>query len=281
MEISNDGFKTVIGSDGKIALLFDSERATECVKFAIEKNIRTLSLYPGVYLASNLFPLFEIKDFISGLLLEESIDYSGLNYFKNLTYLSIPDNKKDSIDLSIFSDIEVLACDFSDRLKGLESAIKLRSLTISNFKSKNNNLSEIPALLSLEHLNLIKPRINSLQGIEKFTKLKRLEIYGASKLDRIGDVSNLKSLEQICIEKSKAINDFEALKDLTSLKKLMLTESGNIKTLSFLKMLPNLKFISLWRTNVLDGDLSYCEGIDYVGFDNKRHYSHKSEEFKK
>ena len=57
--------------------------------------------------------------------------------------------------------IETLACDFSNRLKGLENATKLRSLTISNYKSKNKNLLDLPVLTSLEHLNLIKPDINS------------------------------------------------------------------------------------------------------------------------
>ncbi len=267
--------------DGSITLLFDTKRSDECAKFVLQNNIRIISLYPGIYVSKDLSPLFEIKDFIEGLLLDENVEYSKLSSFKNLKFLSIPDNKKDVIDLSNFPELETLACDFSDRLKGLENANKLRSLTISNYKTKNKNLSGFPALPSLEHLNLVKPDINSLQGIEKFTKLKRLEIYGASKLDGIGGVSNLKSLEQISIEKSKNIKDYEALKDLSNLKKLMLTESGDIKTLAFVKMLPSLEFISFWGTNVLDGNISYCEGINYVGFDNKKHYTHKPEQFKK
>ena len=54
-----------------------------------------------------------------------------------------------------------------------------------------------------------------------------------------------------------------------------------MKSLAFVKELPHLEFISFWDTNVLDGNIKYCEGINYVGFDNKRHYTHKSEQFKK
>ncbi len=269
------------GMDGSITLLFDTKRSDECTKFVLENNIRIISLYPGIYESKDLSPLLEIKDFIEGLLLDDNVEYSKLSSFKNLKFLSIPDNKKDVIDLSNFPELETLACDFSFRLKGLENVNKLRSLTISKYKSKNKNLSGIPALPLLEHLNLVKPDINSLQGIEKFNKLKRLEIYGASKLDIIRDVSNLKLLEQISIEKSKNIQDYEVLKDLSNLKKLMLTESGYMKTLAFVKDLPQLEFISFWGTNVLDGNIKYCEGINYVGFDNKKHYTHKSEQFKK
>ena len=281
MEISKEGFKTINRMDGTVALLFDSERSNECAEFALKNNIQIISLYPGVYLSKKLSPLFEIKDFITGLLLNESVEYSTLSSFENLTFLSVPDNKKDIINLSDFLKLEILACDFSTRLKGLENATKLRSLIIGNYKSKNKNLLDFPALISLEYLDLIKPDINSLQGIEKLSKLKRLEIYGATKLEIIGDVSNLKLLEQISIEKSKNIKDYETLKDLINLKKVMLTESGEIKTLSFVKSLPHLEFVSFWGTNILDGNISYCEGINYVGFDNKKHYSHRSEQFKK
>ena len=37
---------------------------------------------------------------------------------------------------------------------------------------------------------------------------------------------------------------------------------------------PKLQEISFVEINVEDGDLSPCLGLDYVGFFNKRHYSH-------
>ncbi|MGV8096315.1 MAG: hypothetical protein AB2L24_31050 [Mangrovibacterium sp.] len=280
---TEEGLKIVTGKDGYEALFINSSRIDDCINFLTENNYKSITVnsFQG-YSLKDLNFLDKLKDLVESIVIGENhYDISIINTLHKLRYLGIADNKKDVIDLSNFPELETLACDFSDRLKGLESANKLRSLTISNYKSKNKNLLGFPALLSLEHLNLVKPDINSLQGIEKFTKLKRLEIYGASKLDDIGDVSNLKSLEQISIEKSKNIKDYEALKDLSNLKKLMLTESGDIKTLAFVKSLPYLEFISFWGTNVLDGNISYCEGIDYVGFDNKKHYSHKSEQFKK
>jgi hypothetical protein len=280
MEKSKDGFRTIKRMNGNLALLFDSERVKECCQFALKNKILIISLYPGVYVSKDLSPLFEIKDFIEGLMLDENLEYSKLSSFKYLKFLSIPDNKKDIIDLSNFPELETLAFDFSDRLKGLDNTKKLKSVTINNYKSKNKNLSSLPSLPFLEHFNLVKPNINSLHGIEKFTNLKRLEIYGASKLEIIGDISKLIMVEQISIEKSKNIRDFEALKHLPNLKKLMLTESGKVNSLSFVKKLHKLEFISFWGSNILDGNITYCEDINYVGFDNKKHYTHKSEHFK-
>jgi hypothetical protein len=77
------------------------------------------------------------------------------------------------------------------------------------------------------------------------------------------------------------LQDYGVLGEISSLKKIMLTNSGEIKSLSFINKLPNLKFISFVNTNVKDGDLSYCEGIEYVGFNNKKHYNYKSEDFRR
>lgn len=120
------------------------------------------------------------------------------------------------------------------------------------------------------------------QGVNNFNNLKRLEIFSASKLETIAALQVLlSSLEEIQVELCKKITDFETLGKVKSLKKIILSESGEIKSLAFVKDLPELEFISFWGTNVLDGNIKYCEGINYVGFDNKKHYTHKLEQFKK
>jgi hypothetical protein len=129
---------------------------------------------------------------------------------------------------------------------------------------------------------LLKTDILTLRGIERFRNLKKLQVVSASKLEAIAPLCVLSnSLEEIQIEKCKKINDYETLATLKSLRKIILSESGEIKSLAFVTDLNNLEFISFWGTNVLDGNIKYCEGINYVGFDNKRHYTHKTEQFEK
>jgi len=282
MEISKEGFKTVKGIDGSIQLLFDSNKANECCNFAIANKIDIISLYPEVYTAKDLEPIFSISKFIKGLLLDDRVHYGNLCLFSNLTFLSVPDNGKDTVDLSFFPQLEMCGVTFSERLQGLESCSNLKSLTVSNYKSKIKDLSALPSLNNLEHLSLIKTDITTLQGIERFSNLKKFEIFGASKLKTIAALQALSnSIEEIQVEQCKKINDYETLGKVKSLKKIILSESGEIKSLAFVKELPRLEFISFWGTNVLDGNIKYCEGINYVGFDNKKHYTHKSEQFKK
>lgn len=282
MEISKEGFKTVKGIDGSIRLLFDSSRSVECCKYAIEHGIKIISIYPGIYLAKDLKPIMPLSNYIEGLMLEEGLNYKGLEQFVNLTFLSVPDNRKDIIHLSAYLNLKVLSCSFTERLRDLESCTKLRSLTVGNYKSITRDLSILPPLNSLVHLSLIKPDIVTLHNIENFNILKKLEIFDAPQLKTITALKALSnSLEEIEIGKCKKIDDYEVLGEIKSLKKIILSESGAIKSLDFVKKLPHLKFISFWGTNVLDGNIKYCEGIDYVGFDNKKHYTHKSESFGK
>lgn len=282
MEISQDGFKTTKGMDGSIHLLFDSNKSKKCCEFALRQGIKIVSLYPGIYHANDLKPILPLKDFIEGILLDDKVDYSEIYSFSNLLFLSVPDNKRNTVNLSLFSKLEILSCSFSLRLKGLETCNNLKKLSISNFKPQSKDLTALTTLPNLESLSLIKTDITSLQGIEHLNYLKRLEIFGASKLEIIAPIQALaNNLAEIEVEHAKKIKDFEILGKLQFLKKIILSESGEIKSLAFVKKLPLLEFLSFWGTNVLDGNIKYCEGINYVSFDNKRHYTHKSEQFKK
>jgi protein phosphatase 1 regulatory subunit 7 len=42
--------------------------------------------------------------------------------------------------------------------------------------------------------------------------------------------------------------------------------------------MPKLKQFMFVDTNIVDGDLSPCIGLEYSGFFDKKHYSHKFKE---
>lgn len=278
-----DGFKFQEGTDGSKKLIIESSKLDACIKYVLDGNIKsiTINCFQG-YELPNIQFLNKLSDVLEGLHLPETkFDNQVLNTLHKLKFLGLADNKKDVIDLSNFPKLERLACDYSLRLKGLETC-NLISLVLTGYKSKSKDLSELPSFLELERFFLFKTDITTMQGIERFSNLKTLEIFSASKLETIAPLQALSNiLEEIQIEQCKKINDFEILGKVQSLKKIILSESGEIKSLAFVKELPQLEFISFWGTNVLDGNIKYCEGINYVGFDNKKHYTHKSEQFKK
>lgn len=122
--------------------------------------------------------------------------------------------------------------------------------------------------------------MSSLNGSGNFKELKRVELDSISKLQSLGELrNNASTLKELKIEACKNIKDFGVLTELTNLEKLSIVNCGELPSLRFIQNLPNLKFLVFLRTNILDGDLSYCKGIDYVAFDNKKHYSHKISDF--
>ena len=277
------GFKIDLDIKGKNRFIFDSSRPELSIEFVKKQGYKSLIINPFYgFLADDLTCIIPLKDQVEELIVgSDKISYKGLLEFSKLKTLGIPDNGKDVVELSSFPNLEVLTCTYSNRLLGLETCQKLSGLTLTSFKSKTKNFLDFPDLGSLSELKLYKTDISSLQGIEKQDNLMCLEIYSAPKLEFINALSKLKSINDFRVEKCKNIKDYETLAELPNLKKIILCESGEIRSLEFLKLLKSLEFISFWGTNVLDGNLTYCEGITYVGFDNKKHYSHKAEQFKK
>jgi hypothetical protein len=281
MEILEGRFKVITGTDEQKTLLFDTDFANECCDFFLRSNIKRISLYPGVYNGKDLKPLLPIKTQIEGILLGVEIDYTILDNFKNLKYISLCDNKKDFIDLSNFTQLETLICNITNKLTGLEKCDKLRTLFLNSYKPKSKDLSLLPSLISLKQLGIFQSNLVSLNGIEHFENLNKLQLYGLSKLEKIEALKILSdNLTEIEIEKCKNIVDYESIGELINLQKIRITESGVINSLSFISSLSNLNFISFWGTNIIDGNLAYCDRINYVGFDNKRHYNRKIGDFR-
>ena len=101
---------------------------------------------------------------------------------------------------------------------------------------------------------------------------------------RLTDISALleikDSLIWLDIENCGKIKDFSVLSELHNIQLLRLQGSNVLPNLDFIKNMPNLKFLVL-KMNVSDGDLSRCENIPYVVITNRKHFTHKSQNFSK
>jgi Domain of unknown function (DUF5076) len=110
--------------------------------------------------------------------------------------------------------------------------------------------------LRLGNLRLLR----SLEGVENLLKLQRLEI-------------------QTC----RAIRSLKSLSYLEGLEVLNISNDGELDSLTPLKELPNLHTVLFYEsTNIVDGDLSPIflnRNVSLVAFQNRRHYSHKREDF--
>jgi hypothetical protein len=280
---TKEGLRILIGENDQEFLFVDTARLIDCIDYLYKNNLRFIIInsYQG-YEGKDISFLTGLSDFLEGVsVLDSHFDYSVINNLHKLRYLGIPDNGKDVIDLANFPDLEICGFSYSKRLINLEKCKKLNSLTLSKYKSKSNDLLALPLLEKLSHLNLIQPEIKNLIGIERFSSLRKLEIFSALKLEYIAALRGLsEELEELSIEGSKKIVDFEIIGQIINLRKIILADTGEIKSLEFLIKLPKLHFISFWGTNVVDGNIKFCEGIEYVGFDKKNHYTHSPEDFR-
>ena len=284
IETTPEGFKILIGVDGSRQFMIDSKRLEECESYIRERHLTFIGINSFLgYEARDLGFLEGLSDFIEGLTIPENhFDTTVINELHHLKYLGFADNRTSYVDLSNFPNLSTLACEMSPRLLGLESCEQLKQLTLSSFRPKIRNLSELPKLGSLKEINVFDTNIVSLDGIQKFSNLASVSIFKANQLeniDELGDLSN--TISKVEIDKCKKISSYAILGHLQHLKRLIVLNSADIPSLDFVRHLPVLKFLSFVGTKIQDGDLSPCVGIDYVGFDDKNHYNMRFADFQK
>ena len=131
-------------------------------------------------------------------------------------------------------------------LVGLEKAINLKQLTISNnWEDSSGSLRDISPLRGLTKLELLRLSHNDIIDIsplEGLTNLKHLFI-SHNKIENIDAVRNLTNLESLDLARnkgSKRISDITPIENLTKLKLLGLSDA-NVPDISVLKNLVHLE----------------------------------------
>ncbi len=264
------------------ALAIDSNDLDKYIKYIRENEYYYIALNDSWGLREKSLEFLDglelkIKGLSFNTLDCRKFNLSHVNKFKNLKYLSLPDELNFELDLLSFPKLEELTFTYSKQIVNHNRLQSLKVLGIWSYKPQSNDLTSLSNSNELNEIILIQPSIDSLAGLEKFKELKVLNLYGIKKLEKLDSLGkiNIKELE---IENLKKIQDYTYLQKLKYLEKLIIINSAPIKTLSFLSKM-NLKHFSFINTDIIDGDLSYCFGINFVGFIDKRHYSHKNSDF--
>jgi hypothetical protein len=157
----------------------------------------------------------------------------------------------------------------------------LRRLFVDGYTGKDSN--SFSRLVNLESLAVLNAPIKNLFGLTPLARLRSLRLANLRKLSSLQGVEALECLEELEIHTCPAIGSIEEVGFLPRLRRLWLNNDGDIASLKPLDRLEMLVQVCFYEsTNILDGDLSPLmrqKNLSGVSFQNRRHYSHKREDF--
>lgn len=155
------------------------------------------------------------------------------------------------------------------------------TLTIWHYNTKEHNFKSLPNIINLKNLIINSSNIETLSGIEKYPHLESLDLSYVPKLSSIEDIQYAKLLRLLSIFNAKKINNYSKIGELKNVETLRICDSGNIQDINFISNMNNLKSFSFAGSNVVDGNLypilNHNPMLEFIGFNNKRHYSHSWE----
>lgn len=277
-----DGFKIIPNEDGNL-LGVESNRIEVCMRYAVKKKITKIFIHAGDNYKLKDINFLEKYNFITHLTVSQNplgveIDISAVNQLRKLKFLSLS-NKNQAIDFSCFPELEDGSIDWNNKLINIATCKKLRRLVLWKYKPKSKSFLELDGLTALQSLEITESNIESFSGIESLVKLNSFEGTYLSKLESLAGIELLsKNIRTLVLNTCKSLKDYgTALGTLTNLEKLILSKCGELNDLDFITTMRKLIFFSFVNTNIKNGNLSPLKEkkLDYAGFDDKRHYSHK------
>lgn len=246
------------------------------IDYIITNRIKNVSIDHSILECDFLYKL----EFIEEIYLSNNICLEGFYKLQNLKRIVINiDNNKKTIDFSSFPNLEILSIDWYGFFPDLSKNKKLKELSVWKFRPKSKSLTELRLPIGLEKLHITESNILTLEGLH-LSNLKEFEGHYCNSLKSTNGIENFSSnLKFLILDHCKKLTKYNDLENAQNLEKIILGSSGDIPSLDWLKKLKKVKHFSFWNTKLLDGDTSPCFGIDYVSFQNQKHYNHKAEEF--
>ena len=255
----------------------------EIQKYIIKNNIKEIELnYAVGWKGKDLSFLAELSDIVAFKIINWNIeDISSIHHLHSLQRLSVSTYCKTEIDFSQFPSLEYCFLEWRPKAKSIFECKSLKYLYINRYSG--NDTLKFARLKNLESLRIGNAPIKSLDGLKSLIKLKFLGLYYLRKLTSLDGIETLVNLETLEVDTCRKITSINEIAHLTKLKKLMICNNGDIDSIKPIKSLKNLRSFFFWdSTNILDGYLSplmELKKLEKVSFQNRRHYTHKKEDF--
>ncbi len=145
----------------------------------------------------------------------------------------------------------------------------LRCLSVTSPKPPSADFTWIPPYPHLQDVSAVRGNLTSLRGLERIKALRTVGLAYLPKLSSIAAVSGL-SLERLEVHNCPNVTDWHAVAGMKTLKILFADKARSIRSLAFLRDLPALERFVARGTDIEDGDLTPCLGLqDLVLTSNK------------
>jgi len=262
-------------------LLVESDRLAKTIKYINEKKIKGITLNSSHgYSLKNIDFVADIADVIEKIdIVDDDINLKGIELLYNLKKIFIGRDNMSPIDFSYLQQLESCNLSWHKRLVNLNSCKYLENLYIRKF---DKNFELLIGLEKLKSLSLIQSKVFNLDFLMHFPLLEAIELSYIRSLLNVDGLKHCSStLKKLEIDHCKRIDNYDVLGKLIELTWLNVTDSKELEDIYFLKKLKKLEHFAFVNTNVVNGDMSPGIGIKYVGFNNKKHYSHTNEEIHK
>ena len=192
-----------------------------------------------------------------------------------MTYCRTP------IRFSSFPMLENCGLEWRSGTESFFECVTLKKAFVNCYSGRD--LKSFTKLVNLESLAILSAPIETLGGLSELAHLRVLRLGNLKKLYSLAGIEGLVTLEELEIHTCRGITSIQEIAGLSRLRRLHLNNDGAINSLSPLNKLDGLESVLFYEsTNIVDGDLSPLmrqKHLSRISFQNRRHYSHRREEF--
>lgn len=201
-----------------------------------------------------------------------------LPHLRQLTVSTYCDSE---INFATFPELERCSLEWRRGAASVFDCGTLKHLFVNRYNG--TAFEPFSRLRRLESLAILNSPLASLEGIGALASLRSLRLASLRKLTSLAGLEAVKGLEELNIHTCRRVSTIDEIGHLRRLRRLSLNNSGAIASLRALNTLDSLEFVSFYEsTTIVDGDLSPLlrqPHLERVAFMNRRHYSHKREDF--
>jgi hypothetical protein len=190
-------------------------------------------------------------------------------------------SSKTKLDFSAFPHLRECTFSWLPGTRSLFECTTLNTLALRGYRGLE--FAPFGNLRNLEWLDIHRAPFVDLKGVGELKKLHTLHLGDLRRLTSLSDLERVTGLKWLSLWSCRGIHAIDEVRHLSRLQNFDLDKCGDIASLTPLRDLPHLQRLGFVETNIVDGDLSFLvnkPGLQRISFANRRHYSHRREEFR-